>query len=116
MPKWVLPVIRDNLTRGGEVARSAAIVACWARYAEGTDESGQPIEIVDALRDDLMMRATGQREDPLSFVSYERLFGDLARHERFAAAYRRALDSLHQVGARATLEHINAGIGGRRTF
>jgi mannitol 2-dehydrogenase len=112
IPKWVLPVIRDNLATGGEVARSAAIVASWARYAEGTDEAGKPIEIVDRLRDDLMSRAASQLDDPLSFVQYDRLFGDLARDERFAAAYLRALDSFHQVGARATLENINAELRG----
>jgi mannitol 2-dehydrogenase len=112
IPKWVLPVIRDNLATGGEVARSAAIVASWARYAEGTDEAGKPIEVVDRLRNDLMTRAAGQLADPLSFVRNEELFGDLARDERFAAAYLRALDSFHQVGARATLTNLNAELRG----
>jgi mannitol 2-dehydrogenase len=38
IPKWLLPVVRDHLASGGEVARSAAIIASWARYAEGVDE------------------------------------------------------------------------------
>lgn len=108
IPKWLLPVIRDNLATGGEVARSAAIVASWARYAEGTDESGQRIDVVDKLRDEVMRRAAGQHEDPLSFIRDDRLFGDLATDDRFAAAYLRSLASFHQVGARATLENINA--------
>ena len=114
IPKWVLPVIRDNLAMDGEVARSAAIVASWARYAEGSDESGQPIEIVDRLRDDLMARASGQRNDPLSFVRNERLFGDLAHHERFAAVYLRAIDSFHQFGVRATLDKSVRNLPKRR--
>lgn len=41
--RWgLLPVIDANLANGGEVARSTAIVACWARYAEGIDENGDP--------------------------------------------------------------------------
>jgi mannitol 2-dehydrogenase len=107
IPAWLLPVIKDNLAAGGEVARSAAIVASWARYAEGTDESGQPIEVVDRLRDEVMLRAASQHDDPLSFVRNERLFGDLAGHDRFAAAYLRSLASFHRAGARATLENIN---------
>ena len=54
IPKWLLPVIRQQLATGGEMRRSAAVVASWARYAEGVDEDGQPIEIVDRLRDTLI--------------------------------------------------------------
>jgi mannitol 2-dehydrogenase len=40
IPKFLLPVIRAQLATGGEIRRSAAVVASWARYAEGTDEQG----------------------------------------------------------------------------
>src|SRR5690606_22258138 len=40
IPKWLLPVIRDNLASGGPVRLAAATVASWARYAEGVDEQG----------------------------------------------------------------------------
>ena len=40
MPKFLLPVLRQNLERGGPVRLSAAVVASWARYAEGVDEQG----------------------------------------------------------------------------
>ena len=49
IPKWVLPVIRQQLATGGELWRSAAVVASWARYAEGLDDHGEPIEVVDRL-------------------------------------------------------------------
>jgi mannitol 2-dehydrogenase len=103
LPKWLLPVVRENLARGGEVRRSAAVVAAWARYAEGVDEEGQPIEVVDRRRDSLMQRARRQREDPLAFLADRELFGDLADDERFTSPYRAALDSLHERGARATM-------------
>ncbi len=103
IPKWVLPVIRQQLVTGGEIRRSAAVVASWARYAEGIDEQGQPIEVVDRLRDSLMQRARRQGDDPDAFIANRELFGDLVDDERFVAAYRSALASLHQRGARATL-------------
>ena len=40
-------MIRINLEQGGQIERSAAIVASWARYDEGTDEQGNPIDVVD---------------------------------------------------------------------
>jgi mannitol 2-dehydrogenase len=107
IPKWLLPVIRQQLTTGGEVRRSAAVVASWARYAEGTDEDGEPIEIVDRLRDTLTERARRQRDDPDAFIANRAVFGDLAENKRFLAAYRAALASLHERGALATLAWLN---------
>src|SRR5665811_1287793 len=104
IPKWLLPVIREQLATGGEIARSALVVAAWARYAEGQDEQGQPIEVVDRLRDQLIARARGQHEEPFVFISDRDLFGDLIDNERFVLAYRSALDSLHSRGALATLK------------
>jgi mannitol 2-dehydrogenase len=106
IPKWLLPVVRLQLATGGEIRRSAAVVASWARYAEGVDEEGQPIEVVDRLRDSLMTLARRQREDPLAFITNRDLFGDLADHERFVTAYTSTLASLHQRGARATLTSL----------
>ncbi len=106
IPKWLVPVIRQQLATGGEIRRSAAIVASWARYAEGVDEQGQPIEVVDRLADSLVPLARRQREEPDAFISNRQLFGDLIDDERFRAAYLTALDSLHARGARATLESL----------
>jgi len=49
VPKFLLPVIREQLAVGGPVTRSAAVVAAWARDAEGTDENGEPHELDDDL-------------------------------------------------------------------
>jgi mannitol 2-dehydrogenase len=106
IPKWLLPVVREQLANGGEIRRSAAVVASWARYAEGIDEAGQPIEVVDRLRDSLMQAARRQREDPDAFIANRDVFGDLVDQKPFVSAYRSALASLHQRGARATLESL----------
>jgi mannitol 2-dehydrogenase len=106
IPKWLLPVVREQLAAGGEIRRSAAVVASWARYAEGTDEQGEPIEIVDRLRDTLVRSARRQYEDPDAFIANRDLFGDLADDKRFVTSYQSALTSLHHHGARATLESL----------
>jgi mannitol 2-dehydrogenase len=80
------------------------VVAARARYAEGQDEQGQPIEVVDRLREQLIEAARRQHEEPLIFISDRGLFGDLIDDERFVLAYLSALDSLHSRGARGTLE------------
>ena len=106
IPKWLVPVIVANLESGGEIDRSALVVASWARYAEGTDEQGEPIEVVDRLKDKVMAAAARQCEDRLAFIRDPDLFGGLADDERFTTAYLRSLDSLHAKGARRTLEEL----------
>ncbi len=106
IPKWLLPVIRYNLDTGGEIDRSVAVVASWARYAEGVDEQGRPIEVVDRLRDTLVAAARRQKDDPLAFIADRDLFGDLIDNDRFVTTYRTMLASLHSKGARATLEAL----------
>jgi mannitol 2-dehydrogenase len=106
IPKWLLPVIRENLAAGRDVTLSAAVVASWARYAEGVDEQGEPIKVVDRLADTLQQIAARQREDPLAFVKNRELFGDLATESAFTEPYLKTLDSLHNRGARATLEAL----------
>jgi mannitol 2-dehydrogenase len=106
IPKWLLPVIRHQLETGGELQRSALVVAAWARYAEGTDESGEPIQVVDRLRDRVIAAAASQRDDPLAFLRDRELFGDLVDDERFTSVYREQLEVLHTRGARAAVEAL----------
>ncbi|MEU7001026.1 mannitol dehydrogenase family protein [Nonomuraea sp. NPDC046570] len=106
IPKWVLPVVRERLARGGEVIRAAAVVASWARYAEGVDESGAPIAIVDRLKDRLSAIARTQRGRPTAFIDNRELFGDLADDRRFVEPYLHALESLHTRGALATVREL----------
>ncbi|MGC4963359.1 mannitol dehydrogenase family protein [Gordonia sp. DT101] len=108
IPKWLVPVIRERLAAGGDVTLSAAVVASWTRYAEGTDEHGESIEVVDPLADRLVPLARGSRTEPLAFVAEAALFGDLAADERFTKPYLAALTSLRSRGARATLEELLA--------
>ncbi|MDI3314903.1 MAG: mannitol dehydrogenase family protein [Mycobacterium sp.] len=106
IPKWVLPVIRANLAAGAPIRLASATVAAWARYAEGVDERGEPIEVVDRLADSLVPIARSQRAHPTAFIENTAVFGDLAQVPRFVEAYRWALDSLHRHGARVTLTRL----------
>lgn len=106
IPKWLLPVVRAQLATGGEIDCAAAVVASWARYAEGVDEDGAQIEIVDRLRDRLTPLARRQRQQPTAFLGERSLFGDLIDHPRFVTAYLAALDSLRTRGAHATVEEL----------
>jgi mannitol 2-dehydrogenase len=111
IPKFLLPVAQWQLGESGtgNVELTAAIVASWARYAEGVDENGAAIEVVDRLRDELVPLARSQRESPTAFIANRAIFGDLVDDARFVDPFVRALESLHRVGSQATYRALTAG-------
>jgi mannitol 2-dehydrogenase len=108
IPKFLLPVIREQLAVGGPITRSAAVVATWARYAEGTDENGEPHELDDALAPQLQAAARGQREHPTAFLDDNRaVFGELAEDPRFTGVFGSILTSLLERGVRRTFADLD---------
>jgi mannitol 2-dehydrogenase len=108
IPKFLLPVIRQQLAAGRPFTRSAAVVASWARYAEGTDENGAPHEINDDLAPQLRAAAGRQRAHPAAFLEGNRaIFGDLATDPRFTAVYSPILTALLDHGVRATFTDLD---------
>jgi mannitol 2-dehydrogenase len=106
IPKWLVPVIRERLDRDLDVTLSAAVVASWARYAEGVDEHGEPIDVVDNLKTEVMALASHNDTDPLAFVKNEKLFGDLATNEGFTTPYLATLTTLRESGSAAALRQL----------
>ena len=112
IPQFLLPVLRAQLAADREIRRSVAVLAGWARTAEGADDAGRPLEIVDPRREALVTRAGDA--DPLAFLREPDTFGDLADDPRVAAAFTATLTSLRERGARTTLEEL-VRRRGRRT-
>jgi len=106
IPTWLVPVIKENLAAGRDVTASAAIVASWARYAEGTGENGEEWPVVDRLHDRVMAAAARHDQDLLAFLRDDELFGDLVEHEAFTTPYLHALEVLRADGARALLKEL----------
>ncbi|NVM95485.1 mannitol dehydrogenase family protein [Arthrobacter wenxiniae] len=106
IPKFLLPVVHENLEAGREIGLSAAIVASWAKYCEGVDENGNPLTITDRAKDERITSARRQAEDPLAFIRNEELFGLLAEDQRFVEAYLTAAQSLREHGAVATIASL----------
>ncbi|MGQ7786237.1 mannitol dehydrogenase family protein [Nesterenkonia sp. PF2B19] len=106
IPTWMVPVIRENLAAGRDVTACAAVVASWARYAEGVGENGEEWPVVDRLRERVMAAAAQHDDDLLAFLRDEELFGDLVAHDAFTRPYAEALTILREQGARALLEKL----------
>ncbi len=109
IPKFLLPVVREQLAAGGPFTRAVAVVACWARFCEGTDESGEAFEMDDALAAQLRAAALRQADYPVAFLAdNQSVFGDLAGDPRFTSVYLAILASLRERGVRATLADLDA--------
>jgi mannitol 2-dehydrogenase len=102
----LLPVIREQIAVEGPSTLSAAIVASWARYAEGVDEQGNTITVVDNVREDVVAAASAQPENALAFIENRNFFGGLAQNKIFANANTAGLVSIFDIGAHAALEAI----------
>ncbi len=101
-------MVTAQLEFGGPVRQCAAVVASWARYAEGIDEQGRPIDVVDPRRDTLMAAARKQRSNPTAFIEDSSVFGDLAQCRRFVQDYADALERIRLKGVRAALRELAA--------
>jgi mannitol 2-dehydrogenase len=109
IPKFLLPVVRENLAAGRDVRHCALVLAAWALGLEGRDETGAPIEVTDARGEALVAAARRQREDPPALLRERDVFADLVDDERFAAAYSAQLASLRERGVRPTVELLVRG-------
>jgi len=108
IPKFLLPVVRQQLATDGPFTRSAAVVASWARYAEGTDENGETHEMDDNLAPQLEAAARRQRQHRTAFLDDNRaVFGELADDTRFTQVYSSILTSLQERGVRETFADLD---------
>jgi len=106
IPKFVLPVVREQLSLGGPIDRAALVIAAWARFLEGTDEHGEPVGIADRRRGELRAAVRAEHENPGAFLNLTEVFGDLGQNARFAAAYRQARAALQRSGARTAVQDL----------
>ena len=108
IPKFLLPVIRHQLAAGQPFTRSAAVVASWARYCEGTNETGAPHVMDDDLAPQLAAAAARQRSHPTAFLTGNRgVFGELADDSQFTRVYTAILASLFERGVRRTFASLD---------
>jgi len=103
IPKFVLPVIRDQLCAARDISVSMTAVAAWARYLEGVDEQGRSYDVADRRWRQLAPLVARQRTQPDALLSLGEVFGDLGAQPRFVAAYVDALRALHEGGARSVV-------------
>ncbi len=110
IPKFLLPVVRDQLAEGGEVKHAALVVASWRAYvAEATSADGRFPPLQDQRADMLAAAARRDLKQPGAFLDLEEVFGDLGENGRFRDAYLAALKSLDLRGPLGAVEALLEG-------
>jgi mannitol 2-dehydrogenase len=108
-PKFIVPVVADNLKAGRSIKGLALESALWCRYCYGVSDSGKVIEPNDPNWDRLQALSRKAKDDPLQWLTMDDIYGDVAKSEEFRAAFAAALNSLWSRGTDQTLRDYIAG-------
>jgi mannitol 2-dehydrogenase len=103
-PKFIVPVIADNLAAGRSITGLALESALWCRYCAGTTDSGQPIAANDPSWDRLQSLALKSKADSLQWLSMTDIYGDVAGNETFRTTFAGWLAMLWNEGTAKTLQ------------
>jgi mannitol 2-dehydrogenase len=107
IPKFLLPTIKEQLKRGGEIKRSVVVIAAWCRYLELAGTKGHDYEIEDKMGDVLRTEAlASSSDDPLAFLKIETIFNDLVHSKRFVDTYLLIINSIRENGIEETIRKL----------
>ncbi len=108
IPIFMLPTIYKQLANKGNITHGAFVIAAWAIYSLGKDESGKDLNIKDAMVDVLNEKAKASQEKPASFLEIASIFRDLKESKQFVEAYTSAYNSIVKNNIEASIKALNA--------
>jgi mannitol 2-dehydrogenase len=108
-PKFIVPVIADQLQAGRSIKGLALESALWCRYCYGTTDSGAVIEANDPNWDRLQQTAIAAKIDPMAWLAMTDIYGDVGGNLQMQTEFAKSLKSLWANGTSATVEAYLAG-------
>lgn len=111
IPKFLLPVLREQLHAGGPIDHAVLVLASWSVFLEGVAEGGEPLAITDVRADVLRAAAAREADRPGALLDVGDVFGDLGTNERLRAAYVAARRALKSEGVLTTLRALTSAPG-----
>ncbi|MGH1542438.1 MAG: mannitol dehydrogenase family protein [Arenicella sp.] len=104
-PKFVLPTLLDLISQGQPLHRVSLIIASWANYLSGVDESGDIYSIPDPRAKELQKIITQSSNAGKDFLGLYDIFGDvIPKNNHFVNIFNEQLLSLRQIGVHKTIE------------
>ena len=107
IPQRLVGSLRYHLAQGNDISILATAIAGWIKYSTGIDEGGNPIEVLDPLKDQLSSLYTEYGTGPeivkvvlgISSIFPE----DIGKNERVITAVTIAYTNLLEFGSRKTV-------------
>jgi len=106
-PKFIVPTLNRLIADGQPLERAALVVAAWALYLRGIDETGAHYPIADPRAEYCQALVADDAGLTARVLGEDAIFGTaLAASPAFIAAFERCLASLREAGVSATLQTL----------
>ncbi|MGJ8693593.1 MAG: mannitol dehydrogenase family protein [Thalassotalea sp.] len=105
LPKFLIATINENLAAGRDCSLAILVIATWCLYSDKqVSQTNAPLDIQDAMRDELAKYAQQTPNDMLAFLKINSLFADLIEQSAFSQPYATAIDALYSPASK--IKHI----------
>jgi len=106
-PKFTVPTINRLIADGRETERAALVVAAWALYLKGVDETGAAYKIPDPRAEFCQGLVSDDARISQRLLGVEEIFGTaIPKSAEFVAAFERCYASLRDNGVTKTLQQL----------
>ena len=108
-PKFTVPTINRLITDKAGLERASLVVAAWALYLKGVDETGMSYRIPDPRAEFCQALVADDVLITQRLLEVEEIFGlAIPRSAEFVAAFEQNLNNLRDLGVSGTLEKLLA--------
>jgi mannitol 2-dehydrogenase len=104
LPKFLLPVVREQLETGGEIKHSAMVIAAYSLYLEAAGAGRFKLQEQRAAS--LLDAVSREAQTPGALLDLTVVFGEVGQNERFRQAYLDARANLRQHGPVEALKQL----------
>ena len=105
-PKFILPIIEENIKNNRPMSGLAIVSALWCVYCQGKTESGEDISPNDPQWERLtgVAQASASRQDiwPKTLTD---IYGQLSNDQQFIEIFSKAIADIKNLGVEKTLEN-----------
>ncbi len=103
LPKFILPIIKDNLEANRSIEGLSLVIALWCLFCSQTSHESNNHILVDEKADRLCDASKKAYIDPSEFLQMEDIFGSLSKDVTFIDSFTRAYKQLQSVGVEESL-------------
>ncbi|HET8956985.1 MAG TPA: mannitol dehydrogenase family protein [Microcella sp.] len=108
IPKFLLPVIRAQVARGGQTQHATLALASWSLYLDQHSGDDASTPIVDTRRSGLLAAVRSEGETPGAFLDYRDVFGDLGAEQSVRDEFVHWRQVIAEEGILAAMSRVTA--------